>query len=217
MFWLFRKKVRSIRRYISRRSIRYNSTKIFHIPTNIAILGASGTGKTLITRKFTSKDYPDEFKQVSEAYSTTITVTSKDRITCKHKIILHDTPGNLRIIYPSLYEQIIRNCDYYIIVVALNDLTSITSGKITIKSIQKRKHESVPIFVFANKSDLSNNNEEVIKERFEFYKFVSSMNYQVIELSAIYEVNVEDYWLQILEDIETRYSIHRRCSAKIFL
>ena len=217
MVWLIRKKVNRLRRFVSQRSScrPKRQQRTVQLTTNIVVIGAQNTGKTMISRRLTEKDIPDLCKKVTDAYNVNMTTYSDDEVTCKHKIVIHDTPGSLRKLYPLLFEQTVKSCDYYIITISLNDITSITSAYQTISIILEHKNNAAPICVFANKRDLVNDSENMIKGRFDFYRYVSGKNYQIIELSAKDDASMNPHWIQLLEDIENRYGIYRKGKIEI--
>ncbi|XP_057316550.1 GTP-binding protein Rheb homolog 1-like [Hydractinia symbiolongicarpus] len=220
MAWynFMRRKYKASKRYVTRRYTRRRAhAKLYHFPTKVAVFGAPNVGKTTITRRFTQKDYPDDFQKVTEVYKVTITTKCEDGVSCKHDLSLHDTPGSLRGMLPDLYEAVIRKSDTFIIVFALDDHDSMNLVFRTLHDLYNVKGEHVPVLIVANKSDLASNDEESIQERFKFYKEISKKDYPCIEVSSKQVANFKDHWLPILVELERRQGVRNEHGRPVYI
>lgn len=210
MPWKLRKKLRAATRYVCGRSERTRArSRLFQLATSVAILGEATSGKTTFARNITQKAYPDSFDKATECYHSDITLVSK-RVSCKHELSVHDTPGNLRDRFPYLYETIIHNSDTFILIFSLSSSKGISTVTRTLNDIKSIKGKQVPVLIVANKSDLESKSEEDIRKRFKFYRDLATLNIPSVEMSNLdNEVDYRKYLLPLLIDIEDRHDVER--------
>lgn len=210
MPWKIRKSLRATKRYVFGRSKRRRAkSRIYQLATTVAILGETTSGKTTLARNITQKAYPDGFDKATECYHTDINLVSR-KVSCKHELSIHDTPGNLRDRFPYLYETIIHNSDTFILIFSLSSSKGISTVTRTLNDIKSIKGKQVPVLIVANKTDLESKTETDIRKRFKFYRDLATLNIPSVEMYSLQkDVDYRKYLMPLLTDIEERHDVDR--------
>ena len=154
---------------LAKKILKKRKGMVYSCRTNIAILGASGVGKSTIARSFALNNNESvSYKPtLSELYKRNLALKSDNGIVCNHQLYLLDTSGALRTDFPDTYKKTIEICEAFVLVFSMDDTNSFTELQYILEDIDKiKKTLHTPILIVANKNDLViSKNAAVAKEK----------------------------------------------------
>ena len=204
--------LKGIRNILHQKNNQVSPTTVC-IKTNIGILGAYGSGKTSLCRALSNDHLPAAYKRGLEIYSSFLTTSSDNKNgnikECTHEVVIHDIPREFGLRVPSAYESLILSSDCILLVCSLSDIKSF-DDVVNILEYMKSANLNKPVIVLANKLDIALKDENSIKIRFGFYRYVSSTDHPCIEVSAKNQSGYIDWWKTILSEIETSKELRSR-------
>lgn len=123
----------------------------------VAILGNLGVGKTAIINKFKNNQFDPEIASTIGAKPSTVTASHDGH---EVELVIWDTAGQER--YRSLCQVYLRSAKAVIIVYSIIDRDSFNSIEEWLNESEQKSTDSPIYFLVGNKTDLLENNMDVI-------------------------------------------------------
>jgi len=121
----------------------------------IVVLGAGGVGKSALTLRLISDEFAQEYDPtIEDSYRKQVTIDSEPAL-----LDVLDTAGQEE--YASLQDQWIREGDGYLVVYAINSMSTFEESKVIREKIRRicegvSDLDTVPMIFCGNKCDLEN-------------------------------------------------------------
>ena len=173
----------------------------------ISIIGDSKTGKTSIINCFSGHEFNINTLTSIGIDKQEVSMTMKDGKEIK--LIIWDTAGQER--YYSISSGTIKNSHGIIVCFALNDKESFTNVVTWLEDVREIS-TNIPIVLFGNKCDLTNERKVTYEEAEDFAKN-NEMVY--FETSAKDNINIKEGFEKIAEDAYEKDISNRTEKIKI--
>lgn len=172
----------------------------------IIIIGDSCVGKTSLARKYVNNTFYESYKSTIgiDFLSKTIKINSKNL-----NLQIWDTAGSerFRAMSPSFY----RGADGCVIVFDLTNILSFRNLEGWIDEFLLISHpydpDNYPFIIIGNKSDLINDSNRVISQRF-IERFCESKKMKYFEVSTKFNKNISDAFSYIITKIYNKNNIN---------
>ncbi|XP_023244435.1 ras-related protein Rap-1b-like [Centruroides sculpturatus] len=163
--------------------------------TKVVVLGAGGVGKTSLVVQFLEGFFSYTYKPtVEDCYRHTIQMP--DGVF--HTMEILDTAGSHH--FPAMRELSIRSGRGFVIVFSVDGLQSFHEAVQLYELVSKIRGTQVPVILVGNKSDLVEERtvtQEMVQQITEMFQ-----NCRYIETSAKYNINVNELFVQLLQQIQ---------------
>ena len=167
---------------------------------SIVLIGDSGSGKTSIISKYFNRKFDCVEANVGINVSfQEINLNNNTKIQLK----IWDTPG-VGILRPMIRFPLKFNCDGIILTYLINSKSSFDNiFEIWINEIEKIIDlKSIPVYLVGNNCDLEDKREV---EKKEVENKSKEYNFKFMETSAINNININELFQNISEDIYKKY------------
>ena len=206
-----------------RLSKRFSTQKkvAYKCDTMISVLGASKTGKTKLVQSIADLPMICNARKLSyrptltEKYSKSISLKSKNGIVCKHQIQFVDTSGKFRSCFRPMFIDTVKSSEAFIVMFSIESQSSLKEAEKIIEEIdQLKRNNNTPILLIAMK----NAHTSVKQMDHETLTRISKINRGLYFLKTMSETeNFMDSIVCLLTEIERRNGINRGCDEVIVL
>jgi small GTP-binding protein len=168
----------------------------------------NSVGKTTLMKKFITGKYCDSFAPTLgvELYKKEIEINNK-----QYLIRIWDTCGQER--FRSLSKSYFRNSDGIMLLFDLNSTKSFDNLSSWFNSIKDCGCEDIPMIIVGTKCDLDSSEREVDEEKGN--KFAQSLGYKFSETSAKLNININEAFDTLLDEVLLNYKPNLRESVKL--
>jgi len=167
---------------------------------SIVLIGDSGSGKTSIISKYFNRSF--DFVEATNGINLSFKEINLNNNT-KIKLNIWDTPG-VGILRSMIRFPLKSNCDGIILTYLINKKSSFDNiFEIWINEIEKIIDlKSIPVYLVGNNCDLEDKREV---EKKEVENKSKEYNFKFMETSAINNININELFQNISEDIYNKY------------
>ena len=165
----------------------------------IFLLGDSAVGKTCFIKRFTDATFQDVYLSTIGFDYKYKTVTLKNG--SKVKVQIHDTAGQER--FRTISKNYYRGAQGIILLYDVTKRNTFDSIRNWVAQIKQEASSKVCVVLVANKIDVKEEERVVKKEEGE--ELAKSFNYPIFEASAKENINVEETFYELIEEIETKF------------
>ena len=178
----------------------------FDIKLKFVILGESMVGKTSIINRYINNKFGDR-------YLCTVGIDFQEKIVDKKnkkiKLQIWDTAGEER--YRNITKNYFQHCNGFIITYDIGNNNSFEQVKYWINQIAEKSDQKANCILVGNKCDLTE--REVGEEKGS--KLAKKLGYKFFETSAKLNLNVEEAFDGLIDDVLLNYKEPIRDSMKL--
>ena len=197
-------------RFSTQRKVAYNCE------TTIAVMGDTKVGKTKMLQSLAEQPVSGNARKLSyrptltEKYSKSVALKSKNRIVCKHQVKLVDTSGKTRSFYRPLFIDTVKECEAFIVMFSLENEASLLEAEEIIGEIDSlKRNNNTPILLIAMKNEETSAKETDHKTLIRISKINRGLYFmKTMSESECYM----DSLVCLLTEIERRNGIDRGCN-----
>ena len=180
----------------------------YEIKLKFVILGESMVGKTSIINRYINDSF-------TERYLCTVGIDFQEKIVNKNnkkiKLQIWDTAGEER--YRNITKSYFKACDGFIIAYDINNKQSFDQVRYWVKEIASLSDTKVNCILIGTKCDLDSSEREVDEEKGN--KFAQSLGYKFLETSAKLNININEAFDTLLDEVLLNYKPNLRESVKL--
>ena len=161
---------------------------------NIAIVGASSSGKTSIVRRYAGDlFYPTKTQPLSEIFRTSMAI-EKDHLTSQTKLYDVTITESCRdVSQGSAYNKTLRSSNAFLIVYSMDDFDSVIEMTKILTDLYLLNKNKCPIVVAGNKADLSG----TTLDKTDLEKHLEFSGYHLFRGSAKNNENILELFLEL--------------------